>query len=128
MKATEPLPEEKESLWLLAVSPAIWAAHFLLCYLTAAIWCEKLDGAHTTLGLVRLAIALYTALALLGIGLNGWAGWRRHRHGSETTPHDFDTSEDRHRFLGFATLLLSGLSAIATLFVAMVAFFFEDCR
>ncbi len=128
MKTTEPLPEEKESLWLLTVSPAIWAAHFLLCYLTAAIWCAKLDGVQTTLGLVRAAIAFYTALALVGIALNGWAGWRRHRHGSETTPHDFDSSEDRHRFLGFATLLLSALSAIATLFVAMVALFFEDCR
>jgi hypothetical protein len=128
MKATEPLPEEKENLWLLTVSPTIWAAHFLLCYITAAIWCAKLDGAQTTLNVVRFAIALYTALALIGIGLNGWAGWRRHRHGSETTPHDFDSGEDRHRFLGFATLLLSALSAIATLFVAVVALFFEDCR
>ena len=128
MNATEPLPEEKESLWLLAVSPTIWAVHFLLCYITAAIWCAKLDGAPTMLHGVRFAIALYTALALVGIGVNGWAGWRRHRHGSETTPHDFDSSEDRHRFLGFATLLLSALSATATLFVAMVALFFEDCR
>jgi hypothetical protein len=128
MKATEPLPEEKENLWLLAVSPTIWTVHFLLCYVTAAIWCAKFDGAQTTLSVVRIAIALYTALALVGIGLNGWAGWSRHRYGSETTPHDFDSSEDRHRFLGFATLLLSAMSAIATLFVAMVAFFFEDCR
>jgi hypothetical protein len=128
MKGTEPLPEEKENLWLLTVSPTIWAAHFLLCYITAAIWCAKLDGAQTTMIAVRFAIALYTALALIGISLNGWAGWRRHRHGSETTPHDFDSSEDRHRFLGFATLLLSALSAIATLFVAVVALFFEDCR
>ena len=53
MKATEPLPEEKESLWLLAVSPAIWAGHFVLCYLTAAIWCA--NGAQTTLlGGVRI--------------------------------------------------------------------------
>jgi len=128
MKTAAPLPEEKENLWLLAVSPTIWTAHFLFCYLTAAIWCAKFDGTQTTLDVVRIAIALYTALALLGIGLNGWAGWRRHRYGSETPPHDFDSSEDRHRFLGFATLLLSALSAIATLFVAMVAFFFEDCR
>jgi disulfide bond formation protein DsbB len=128
MKATEPLPEEKENLWLLTVSPTIWAAHFLLCYITAAIWCAKLDGAQTTLSVVRLSITLYTAFALIAIGLNGWAGWRRHRHGSETTSHDFDSSEDRHRFLGFATLLLSAFSAIATLFVAIVALFFEDCR
>lgn len=128
MNAMKPLPEEKESLWVLTVSPAIWAAHFLLCYLTAAIWCAKFGGAHDTLGGVRVAIALYTAFALAGISLNGWAGWRRHRYGVEVTSHDFDTREDRHRFLGFATLLLSALGAIATLFVAIVALFFEDCR
>ena len=128
MKATEPLPEERENLWLLTVSPTIWAAHFLLCYLTAAIWCAKFADSQTTLSAVRIAIAIYSVPALVGICVNGWAGWKRHQHGSETTPHDFDTSEDRHRFLGFATLLLSALSAIATLFVAMVAFFFEDCR
>ena len=29
------LPEENESLWLLTVSPSIWAAHFMACYLAA---------------------------------------------------------------------------------------------
>jgi hypothetical protein len=118
------LPEKKESLWLLIVSPAIWAAHFMLCYLTAAIWCQKFAGRDGTLGGVRVAILI----SLTGIGLNGWGGLRRHRHGSETTPHDFDSPADRHRFLGFATLLLSALSAVATLFAAIVALFFEDCR
>ena len=123
-----PLPEKKESLWLLIVSPAIWAAHFMLCYLTAAIWCEKFAGRDGSLRGVRGAILIYTVAALTGIVLNGWDGLRRHRHGSETTPHDFDSAEDRHRFLGFATLLLSALSAVATSFAAIVALFFEDCR
>ncbi|MES2695007.1 MAG: hypothetical protein V4773_16160 [Verrucomicrobiota bacterium] len=30
--------------------------------------------------------------------------------------------------LGFATVLLAGLSAVATLFAALVVVFFEDCR
>jgi hypothetical protein len=123
-----PLPEEKESLWLLIVSPAIWAAHFMLCYLTAAIWCEKFARSDGSLGGVRVAILMYTVAALTGILINGWSGLRRHRHGSETTPHDLDSPADRHRFLGFATLLLSALSAVATLFAASVALFFEDCR
>jgi hypothetical protein len=59
--------------------------------------------------------------------LVGWSGYRRHRHGTETPPHDADTSGDRHRFLGFATMLLAGLSAIATLFVAMAALYFDHC-
>ncbi len=120
--------ESRQSLWLLIVSPTIWSAHFMLSYVTAAIWCAKFAGPDGLLGGVRTAILIYTALALIGIGLNGWSGFRRHRHGSEATPHDFDSPEDRHRFLGFATLLLSGLSAVATIFAALVALFFQDCR
>ena len=125
---THPLPEANESLWRLTVSPAIWAAHFLLSYLTAAIWCARFAGPDSQLEVVRSAIAIYTAVALVGIGLNGWDGWRRYRFAAGMTSHDFDTPEDRHRFLGFATLLLATLSAVSTIFVALVAIFFEDCR
>jgi hypothetical protein len=120
--------ESRQNLWLLIVSPTIWAAHFLLSYITAAVWCAKFAGRDGSLGGARVAIAIYTAVALVGIALNGWGGWRRHRHGSETTTHDFDTPADRHRFLGFATLLLAVMSFVATIFVAIVALFFEDCR
>jgi hypothetical protein len=121
------LPEENESLWLLTLSPVIWAGHFLLCYLTAAIWCAKLAGADGALGNVEMAIAVYTLLALLGIGITGWFAFRRHNFGSANTPHAFDTPADRHRFLGFAALLLSALSAVATIYVALVAIFIRSC-
>jgi hypothetical protein len=120
--------ESRQSLWLLIVSPTVWAAHFLLSYVTAAIWCAKAAGSDASLRGVRVAIAVYTAIALGVIGVNGVDGLRRHRHGYETTTHDFDTPADRHRFLGFATLLLAGLSFVATVFVAVVVLFFEDCR
>lgn len=120
--------EEKESLWFLIVSPTIWALHFMLCYITAAIYCAKFAPRFGSLEPVRWAIAVYTVVALVGITWNGWSGLRKHRFGSESLPHDFDTPGDRHRFLGFATLLLAGLSAIATLFAATVVVFFEDCR
>jgi hypothetical protein len=122
------LPEEHESLWLLTASPVLWAAHFLLCYLTAAIWCAKLAGPDGSLGSIRVAIAVYTVLALLGMALTGWHAFRRHTFGSATVPHDFDSREDRHRFLGFATLLLSALSAVATLYVALAAVFIRSCH
>ncbi len=77
---------------------------------------------------VRVAIAIYTVLALAGIGLTGWLGYRRHAFGEESPPHDDDTPEDRHRFIGFATLLLSGLSAVATIYVALAAVFMETCH
>jgi hypothetical protein len=122
------LPEENESLWRLTAAPVLWAAHFLLCYLTVAIWCAKLAGPDGSLGGVRVATAIYTVLALLGIGLTGWGAFRRHSFGTATVPHDFDSREDRYRFLGFATLLLSALSAVATLYVALVAVFIRSCH
>lgn len=119
--------ERRDSLWLLTVSPTIWAAHFLTSYLTAAVWCAKFVGPDGSLLKVRIAIAAYTVLAVFGIAVAGWSGYRKHTYGSAAVPHDFDTPEDRHRFLGFATLLLSALSAVATIYVALVAVFVESC-
>lgn len=76
---------------------------------------------------VRSAILIYTILALTGIGITGWRGYRRHDYGTAAVPHDFDTPADRHRFLGFATLLLSGLSFVAVIYAGMVAFYFRSC-
>jgi hypothetical protein len=120
--------ETAESLWRLITSPLIWAAHFMASYLTAAIWCAKMVPAGSTLQPVRWAIGVYTVAALAGIALTGHSGWRRHSLGAETVPHDNDTGADRHRFLGFATTLLAGLSAVATLFAGAVVFYFHDCR
>lgn len=128
MRAMAHLPEKRESLWMLTISPVIWSLHFLLSYATAAIFCEKLAGRDGSLWDVRVAIAVYTLVALIGIGITGWIGFRRHSFGDAETPHDFDSPEDRHRFLGFATLLLSALSAVATLYVALAAVFIETCR
>jgi hypothetical protein len=120
--------EKHQSLWLLTASPSIWAAHFLLSYATASIWCAKLVGQGGSLAAVRVAIVIYTALALIGIGIVGRIGYRRHSFGRADLPHDADTPEDRHRFLGFATLLLSALSAAAVLYAALVAIFFVTCH
>ncbi len=122
------LQEKHESLWPLVVSPTIWAAHFLLSYITAAIWCAKFAAPGGSLAPVRAAIAAYTLAALLGIAWNARSGRRRHRRGTESVPHDYDTAGDRHGFLGYATVLLSAVSAIATIFAALVVVFFEDCR
>lgn len=121
---------DTDTLWMLTLAPAIWAAHLMLCYLTAAIWCAKFAGVDGGLGGVRLAIGWYTAVALMGIAIVGWEGSRRHRHGTEAIQHDFDSDspDDRHRFLGFATLLLSGLSAVAIAYVALASVYFESCR
>ncbi len=120
--------ETNQSLMMITAGPSIWAAHFLASYVTAAVWCAKSAGRDGSLTAVRIAIAVFTLLALGGIAAAGWYGYRRHTYGGATTPHDFDTPRDRHRFLGFATLLLAGLSAVATIFVAVVAIFVETCH
>ena len=125
--AMKELPEQKESLWRLVVSPAIWSAHFLLCYITAAIWCAK-HGPESSLFSVRVAMAIYTAAAIAGIAWNARDGYRRHRYKGGKLPHDFDSPEDRHRFLGFATFLLALLSGVATLYAALVIAFFWNCH
>lgn len=119
---------DRRGLWLLALSPVIWSAHFLLCYVTAAIWCAKAHDATASLAAVRTTIVIFTLVAVAAIGIVGLTGYRRHRHGASPTPHDQDTPEDRHRFLGFATLLLSGLSGVAVLYAAAVVIFFETCQ
>lgn len=122
------IEESNQSLWLLTIGPGIWAVHFLASYVTAAIWCAKFSEPDHSLAPVRLAIAAYTAVAVIGIGITGWLGYRRHDIGNASLPHDFDTREDRHRFLGFATLLLAALSFVATLMVALTAVFLETCH
>lgn len=120
--------ERHESIWMLTVSPAIWALHFGLCYITAAIWCAKASSPLSPLGGIRTTIVLYTIVALGGILFTGWIGYRAHRYDGAPAPHDDDTPEDRHRFMGFATLLLSGLSAVAVIYAALVAVFVETCQ
>ena len=120
--------EPRHSLWLLAASPAIWAAHFLLSYVTAAVWCAKVADPAGSLWTVRVAILVYTVGALAAIAGIGYVGFASHRLGSASLPHDDDTPQDRRRFLGFATFLLSGLSAVAVVYAALVAVYIETCQ
>jgi hypothetical protein len=126
--SVEPRTSDGYSLWLLTIAPAIWAAHLLLCYITAAIWCAKFASPAGSLGTIRSAVMWYTAVAFAGIAMIGWEGFRRHRFGTEATTHDLDSAEDRHRFIGFATLLLSGLSAVGVLYAALASAYFDTCR
>ena len=126
--STERRTPGRYSLWLLTIAPTIWAAHLLLSYITAAIWCAKFIPAGGPLGGIRSAVVWYTLMALAAIGVTGWEGFKRHRHGTEATTHDLDTAEDRYRFIGFATLLLSGISAVGVVYAMLAASYFETCR
>lgn len=122
------LHEKNEHLWHIAVSPTLWAVHFVVSYATAAVWCAKVAGRDGTLAPVRWAIAAYTVVALAGIAWMGVRGWRAHRYAGGAAPHGEDTPEDRHRLLGAATALLSGLSAVAVIYSALVVVFVETCE
>jgi hypothetical protein len=124
----EQLREEHESLWWLAAAPIIWAAHLLLSYCTAAIFCQKLVERGGPLGAARLAIAGYSVVAVLALIALGVRGYRRHRYGDTTGTRHLDTPEDRHRFLGFATVLLAGIAAVAVIYQALPAIFIGSCR
>lgn len=118
-----------DSLKTLVVAPTLWALHFLVCYVAAAIYCAKTGAPGVGIGPVRELVWIVTAIALAGILANGiWAFWRGRIWHYGAGPHSADTIDDRRRFLSYATLLLAGLSFVGTVFVAMPALFIETCR
>lgn len=123
----EKTSESRQSLWMLTIGPSLWAVHFLASYITAAIWCEKMASPGEPVTALLVLIGVYTLAALTGISVVGWVGYRRHSFGGAAAPHDDDTPEDRHRFLGYATLLLASMSAVAVIYAAFVLLFFGDC-
>lgn len=120
--------EPRSSLWMLTAGPTMWATHFLLCYVTAAIWCAKVVGRAGGLDGARLAVAGYTVVALLGIGAVGYRGFRQQGSGWSLQPRRDNTAQGRHHFLGFSILLLAGLSAVAVIYVALPALLLGSCR
>lgn len=122
----KPLSESRQSLWPLSFGLVIWMLHFLLSYITAAVWCAKVAGNSGSLEIPRIAIGVYTLLALLGIGLIAWRAYQRHFGSTAVLPKGSDLARDR--FLAVATLLLCSLSFVATLFVALAIVFIGDCR
>jgi hypothetical protein len=119
---------ERGNLWLLVLAPTLWALHFLVSYVTAAVYCAKTADTAFLLP-VRIAVVVYTLVALAGIGAVGLGGYRRHFHtGEGHLPHDRDVVADQLGLIGFSTLLLAGLSAVATVYTALPAVFIESCR
>ena len=128
MPVHELLHERRASVWMLVTGPTVWAVHFLACYLIGAVWCAKAASPAAPLDGVRIVLGGITIVALLLIAWFGWRGLRQHRFGTATLPHDAATAGDRHRFLGFATLLLCGLSFVAVLYSAFVIAIIGTCR
>jgi hypothetical protein len=118
---------DAESLWQLAAPPLLWAGHFLTSYLVCAVWCAKVAGPAGSLAVPRMIVAALTAGSLLALSLLGVRGFKRHALPGGKPPHDQDTPESRYRFLGLATMLLCGLSAIAVTYAGLAAVFIRSC-
>ena len=116
-------------LWSVIISPSIWAVHFLVCYVSAAIYCQKL-GRDAPLGDIRTLVIGVTVVALIGIGWSSVRLWRA--HDSSLTDDDFEyehnTPEERHRFLSHVALMLCVLSAVSVLYVTIPMLYLESCR
>lgn len=119
---------EEGSIWIVVAGPVIWAAHFLLCYWAAAVWCAKIAPAAGGIGPVRAAVGGLTVVALALIALIARLAVRRY-HGVLVIDEAItdDTEGGRTRFMGHATLLLCALSATAVLFDALPALVFRTC-
>jgi uncharacterized membrane protein YbhN (UPF0104 family) len=116
-------------LWRVILAPVVWSAHFLVCYVGAAIYCEKL-GREADLDTVRILVAIATSAGLAVIAASTRGLWRV--RGRSLTDDDFDfeynSAEERHRFLSHVALMLSALSAIGMIYVALPAFLLGSCR
>ena len=121
------LPREVETLWTLFTAPVVWALHFMVCYVVVAIYCEKAVFWAIEFGTIRVALGGVTLLALAMIVLSAYLAWRQWGFGSGDPPHDQPTPLDRRRFPGFATLLLSGLSFVAVIYVAIPLILIDGC-
>lgn len=119
-------PSIRDRLWWIVISPSVWATHFLACYITVAIWCEKYSatGNVRTLGTL---VFVYTGAALAVISVVTWLSFKNFRRGDPPIPYDFDDPDDRTNFLGFTAFLLSLLSLIATFFTALVFVMVRSC-
>ena len=121
------LPKEIESLWTLFTAPTVWAVHFLVCYVGAAVYCAKQEQLNYGFDIVRIGVGAATVVALVVIVLAAFLAWRQWGFGTEDPPHDEPTGQGRKLFQGFATLLLSGLSFIAVLYAALPVLFIYEC-
>lgn len=70
-----------------------------------------------------------TALALGGIALAAWRSWKQWDFLDDYDySHDLAREEDRHEFLGHAAFLLSIVSFVGVIYVAMPVWLAGSCQ
>ena len=121
------VPRQVESLWTLITAPLVWALHFLIVYVGAAVHCAKPDLLDFGFNALRIGVAIVTLFALAAIALSAWLAFRQWGFGTTDPPHGEATQKSRTLFQGFATLLLSGLSFVAVVYSALPVLFVMEC-
>ena len=117
----------QHTLWHLVAGPTIWALFFLASYTAAAVQCAKAPAAD--LGTLRAILIGFALVALGSIAVSAAHAYRAWTAGPHSgPPHEQDTAESRQQFVAFSTMLLSGLSFVATIYVALPALIFTTCR
>ena len=116
----------RQSLWAPVIAPVIWAIHFMTCYTWAALACGRLASDHS-FARAETGIGIATAVAATAIALCLVSGFHHLGRRLPDQPNDDGTPEDRTRFMAFTTMLLAGLSLIATLFVGVAALSIGAC-
>ena len=105
----------RERVWVPVLAPVIWSTHFMLCYVTVAVACGRFAVALPAPTRRALVVA-YTVVAVVGMAACLVDGLRRHGYQLPARTHDDDTPQDRRQFMAFTTVLLAGLSLLATAF------------
>ena len=115
-----------DKLWVALVSPIIWSTHFTVCYVWAAMACGRF--AARAGGSLDRAMIVLTVIALAAIGFFVLRAFRQLDYRLPDRSHEDGTPEDRTRFMSYTTLLLAGMSWIATLFVGGAAIAMGGCQ
>jgi len=121
----------RQRLWWIAIAPSLWAVHLLVCYIAAAIWCEKVARPQSPRPPspipLWIVVAAATVVVVIVILVIARLSWRNFRRSDQALPLTFDTPEERTAFLGFTAFLLSVLSLVATLFTVLVFVLVRSC-
>lgn len=117
------------SVWILAAAPSIWAAHFLVSYWVAAVWCAKSTSGDLGGWLEPRWIAVWLGLA--SVAMIVWLGViavRRYGGVFVVFEEITESSErGRDRFIGHVALLLCVLSMVAIVFTIIPGLVFDQC-
>lgn len=119
---------QARGVWVMLIGgPVIWFAHFMIVYLVAEAACTG-DGPGMELfnsPVLEIVISAATVAAALGCLLLIGRGYRS-AAGSKKGPGDRSEGDGNLPTI-YSGLLLSGLSLIATLFVALPALVLPPC-